>query len=419
MKQVNIFIIATGTEITSGKSLDTNSMWIANQLTEEGYTVSGFSALPDDPEILNRSITNLALNLGENLLIMTGGLGATGDDHTLNIISSITNSGRVRIEAAYEKLVRVSETRGPEYVKTLSFTEKQTYIPETAECLNNDIGIAPGFYINLNETTKIAALPGVPVEMKAMFTQYLLPRIKKDYPNTKKFYVSRQIWLLTEGLYQKNFINKFEQILKDKNIEWGVTARAAHIKVSFKSHSEENLNFIMKLLVDEYPERITVDLLEEIHTYLLENKETISTGESCTGGYIGKVLTDKAGSSNYYLGSVVTYSNSMKSKLLGVNKNTLEKFGAVSEETAEEMLNGLQEVFGSTYMISVTGIAGPSGGTDSKPVGTVFIGIKRTDKKSKVFEHHYPHGRESFRDAVCHLALYYLYLEIKNFSKES
>ena len=419
MKNINIFIISTGSEITSGKSLDTNSMWIANQLTDAGYTVSGFTVLPDDPEKLMEGISSLSRNSGFNLLLMTGGLGATGDDHTLSVVRKITKTGQIRIEPAYEKLVRVTEARGPEYMKTLSFTEKQTYIPERADCLNNDVGIAPGFYIEIGKDAKLAALPGVPVEMKAMFINYLFPKILRDFPTKKKLYASRQIWMLTEGLYQKNFINKYDSFLREKDIEWGVTAKAAHIKVSFRSYFPESIDSILKLLEEEFQERISTDLQEEIHLLLQERNESVSTGESCTGGYIGKLLTDKSGSSKYYPGSVVTYSNAMKSRLLNVRESTLDKYGAVSEETAIEMLSGLENIFGTTYSIAVTGIAGPTGGSEHKPVGTVYIGIKSNSKSPKVYKHHYPYGRESFRDAVSLIALYYLYIEIKNNIKET
>ena len=217
---------------------------------------------------------------------------------------------------------------------------------------------------------------------------------------------------MSEGLYQKEFINENLEFIKENNIEWGVTAKAGHIKVSFISESEKLLNEILKRLQEFYKKLLTDDILESVHQLLINKKETLSTAESCTGGYIGKCITDLAGSSQYYLGSIVSYHNDIKEKLLNVKSDSLKIYGAVSEEVAREMLLGLEKSFQSTYSISVTGIAGPSGGTPEKEVGTVYIGIKRINKEAKIFKHNYPLGRESFRNAVVQISLFYLYNEI-------
>lgn len=414
MDKIQIYILSTGSEITSGKSLDTNSMWISGNLTDDGYTVSGFMAYPDDPILLEEGILNLMQKEGKSLIIMTGGLGATGDDHTLNIIKNITKSELIQIKEAYEKLVMVSQKRGQEYIETLKFTVRQTYIPDISELLPNDVGIAPGFYISLTKDCKLAALPGVPVEMKNMFTNYLINFIKRDFPNRIKFYISKHIWLTTEGLYQKDFINKNINFLEENNIEWGVTAKPAHIKVSFRAHEKNLLNNLIDQLKIQYGNKMTDNIIDSIHEILLERNETVSSGESCTGGYVGKLLTDKSGSSGYYLGTVTAYNNNVKMRILNVKEKTINDFGAVSEETANEMLYGLEQLFNSTYNVSITGIAGPTGGTDNKPVGTVFIGIKKQGREPKIYRNHFPHGRESFREATAQIALYYLHQEITN-----
>jgi nicotinamide-nucleotide amidase len=409
---LHIIIISTGTEITSGKSLDTNSMWIANQLTDNGYTVNKFIVLPDSVEQLKTEISNFSQSKDPTLILMTGGLGATGDDHTLNVISELKGCGLRKVESAYQKLVSISEKRGKEYMNLLPVTSKQTNVPIDSIELENTVGIAPGFYVKLSENCSLAAMPGVPIEMKKMFLDFLLPIIKKEFVVPVIKYLSKYIWNMSEGLYQREFINKNIEYINSNQIEWGVAAKAGYIKISFKSDSLEKLEKIHTLLEETYNEKVTDDIFKLVHELLTNRKETVSTAESCTGGYIGKILTDTAGSSSYYLGSIVSYHNSIKKSLLDVKHETLEKFGAVSEETAREMLIGLEKIMKSQYCISVTGIAGPDGGSNDKPVGTVFIGIKTKGKLEKIYKHIFSIGRESFRDAVSGMAIFYLYKEI-------
>ena len=404
--------MSTGSEITTGKSLDTNSMWIANELSLKGYIAERFIVVPDSPKIIKEEIERFIPSTSPTLIIMTGGLGATMDDHTLNVVLGITDSSKIRVESAYNKLVSISEKRGPQYMELLGVSSKQTYIPENATVLLNNVGIAPGFLVKLGDNFWLSAMPGVPIEMKSMFSNELLPNIIKDFPIVKKLYLSKYIWNMSEGIYQKEFINENLNFIKENNIEWGVTAKAGHIKVSFISESNILLNEILIRLQNFYKKLLTDDILESIHNLLINNKETLSTAESCTGGYIGKCITDLAGSSQYYLGSIVSYHNDIKEKLLNVKRDTLNNLGAVSEEVAREMLIGLENNFKSTYSISVTGIAGPGGGTPEKEVGTVYIGIKRINKEIKIYKHLYPFGRESFRNAVVQISLFYLYNEI-------
>ncbi len=404
--------MSTGSEITTGKSLDTNSMWIANELSLNGYIAERFVVLPDSPSIINEEILRFSNTTQPTLIIMTGGLGATLDDHTLNVVLDILNSPKKRIESAYNKLVSSSEKRGPKYMEILGVTSKQTYVPEAATPLQNNVGIAPGFFLKISDSLWFSAMPGVPIEMKAMFSNELLPIILENFPIVKKLYLSKYIWNMTEGLYQKDFINQNLSFIQENSIEWGVTARAGHIKVSFLSESKDILDSILDRLQILYKDLLTDDILESVHNLLIKKKETLSTAESCTGGFIGKSITDLSGSSIYYLGSIVSYHNEIKEKLLNVKKESLEKYGAVSEEVAREMVLGLESKFQTTYTISVTGIAGPTGGTEEKPVGTVFIGIKKANREIKIYKHLFPYGRESFRNAVVQVSLYYLYREI-------
>lgn len=409
---LNIHIMATGTEITSGKSVDTNSTWIANELTGLGFSISKFIALPDKPLLIEEEIRNIMARPGENLIIMTGGLGATDDDHTLNVISKITGNETVTDQKALEKLTFLSEQRGKIYQDLLPVSRRQTTIPLAARALDNDIGLAPGFYLNLNETTRLAAMPGVPKEMKKMFSDYFLPLMKKDYNKEDLQSRSRSIWGIPESIFQATFIKKNHELI-ETGIEWGVTAKPGHIKVTFKSTSSENLRKIISSLDNEYKDKIGDEIFLDIHSMLTSSKRTVSTAESCTGGLVGKILTDMSGSSAYYLGSVVAYHNDIKQNILGVKKTTLDSVGAVSQETATEMANGVQQKFNTNYAISVTGIAGPTGGSKDKKVGLVYIGIKANHEETKVFKYELPLSREIFRDYVANIALFHLYQKLR------
>ncbi len=409
---LSIHIISTGTEITSGKSVDTNSTWIANELTGLGFSINKFLALPDKPLLIEEEIRSIMARPGENLIIMTGGLGATDDDHTLNVVCKIVEKDAVTDQKALDKLTYFSEQRGKMYQDLLPVSKRQTTIPLGARPLDNDIGLAPGFSLELNTTTRLAAMPGVPKEMKKMFSDYFLPLMKKDYNKEDLQSRSRSIWGVTESIFQATFIKKHQELINE-GLEWGVTAKPGHIKVTFKSTSSERLRKIISFLDTEYKEKIGDEIFLDIHSMLISSKRTVSTAESCTGGLVGKILTDMSGSSAYYLGSVVAYHNDIKQNILGVKKSTLDTVGAVSSETAIEMAEGVQHKFNTNYAISVTGIAGPTGATKDKKVGLVYIGIKANHEETKVFRYEIPLSRDIFRDYVANIALFHLYQKLK------
>lgn len=408
---LSIHILSTGTEITSGKSVDTNSTWIANELTGLGFSISKFLTLPDKPLIIEEEIRTIMSRSGENLIIMTGGLGATADDHTLDVICKISGKPAVTHEKALERLTFLAGQRGKVYQDLLPVSRRQTTIPLDSRVLENDIGLAPGFYLELNDTTRLAAMPGVPKEMKKMFSDYLLPLMKKDYNKENMQSRSRTIWGLTESIFEATFIKNNQELISD-GVEWGVTAKPGHIKVTFKSNSFDNLRKIMGSIDTEYKDKIGDDIFLDIHSMLTSSKRTVSTAESCTGGLVGKILTDMSGASAYYLGSVVAYHNDIKQNILGVKKTTLDSVGAVSPETAAEMANGVQHKFNTNYALSVTGIAGPTGATKDKKVGLVYIGLKANHEEARVFKYEFPLNRDVFRDFAANIALFHLYQKL-------
>lgn len=409
-----IVIISTGSELTAGRSVDTNSGWISNQLFELGWKVNKFVTLPDDPNLIFSELQSLQ-NLSKEipvLVIMTGGLGPTEDDYTLETVLKLTGKTSYSVEKAKLRLVKIYEARGKEYKDILPNVFRQTFVPEGCKTLDNSVGIAVGFIENIGENSYLVCMPGVPSEMMEMFKRRLVPELKKLYPRENLLQKTKWLWNIGESLFQNDFIepNRNEFF---KDAEWGVTANRGYIKCIFQSTNEELLTTIISRLERQYPKIISDDVFQFVHEQMLKEKYTISVVESCTGGLLGKKLTEQAGSSAYFMGGFLTYSNELKSKLLEIPIETIETYGAVSDEIARVMVDGLCQKTGTDYGISITGIAGPLGGSDTKPVGTVFIGIK--DPIGKTIVHHYvfPGNRESIRENASNTALFLIYQSLK------
>jgi nicotinamide-nucleotide amidase len=248
--------------------------------------------------------------------------------------------------------------------------------------------------------------------MKRMFQEFFLPLFKKKYQAKELFTSSHSIWSVSEAVFQETFVKKNKSIIEN-GVEWGVTAKPGHINVTFKSREKQPIQNIEEKLSNDYKELIGDDIFHFIHDMLVSHRKTISTAESCTGGLVGKIITDMPGSSSYYIGSIIAYHNDVKSKLISVKKETIIQDGAVSEDAASEMATGVQNLLSTDYSISVTGIAGPTGGTKDKRVGLVFIGIKSGKEKPEVFRYEFPFNREAFREYVANISLFHLFKKLK------
>ncbi|EMY61083.1 nicotinamide-nucleotide amidohydrolase family protein [Leptospira terpstrae] len=414
MKAPYIVIISTGSEITAGRSVDTNAGWMANQLFELGWKVKKIIGLPDDPDLILSELQTLK-KLAETkpvLVLMTGGLGPTEDDYTLETVLKLNGKKSYSVEKAKIRLVSVYESRGKQYSDILPTVLRQTHVPEDCKTLDNTVGIAVGFVEPMGTNSYLVCMPGVPTEMKEMFRRRLVPELKRIYPRENLVQRTKWLWNIGESLYQKDFVETHREELF-QNVEWGVTANRGYIKCIFQSTDANQLDTIVQRLETQYPNIISDDVFDFVHEHLLSEKLTIAVGESCTGGLLGKKLTDTAGSSSYFLGGFLTYSNKMKESLLGVSSETLQQFGAVSKETAEAMAKGIFEKTNADYCISITGIAGPDGGTELKPVGTVWIGLKTPDGSIQTHSYLFPGNREGIRENASNTALFLLNQSLK------
>ncbi|EKT85564.1 nicotinamide-nucleotide amidohydrolase family protein [Leptospira santarosai] len=415
MASPKIVVLSTGSELTAGRSQDTNSSWIANELFGMGFAVSKFVVLPDDPVVISeelRTLTALATKETSILLVMTGGLGPTEDDYTLEVVCKIKGVTAEESPIAKRKMETFYRLRGRNFQEAMQTAVRQVSVPEGSFVLNNNVGIAPGFILSLAENVHLGCMPGVPGEMTEMFREEFAPWILKTYSPRELYSGFRFVWWMSESQFQKEFISK-EKVIADGKVIWGVAAKRGYIRVSFQSDNRTLIDDLLRKLDTFYGAKSTSDVFEELPKMLIEKKITVGTAESCTGGLIAKTFTDVPGASAYFYGGIVSYDNGVKTGILGVKRNTLEEFGAVSGETAKEMAEGALDALGVDYSISVTGIAGPGGGTPQKKVGLVYFGIGQKDGETEVHEHYFPFPRSSFREFAAHTGIYLLYKRLK------
>jgi nicotinamide-nucleotide amidase len=375
MKHIYAEVITIGDEILYGQITDTNSQFISTELDKIGIKTIRKTSIGDQKEAIMGILKESQERA--DILIFTGGLGPTKDDITKKTIAEFFNDTLEINPVALENVRELFESRGFELTE---INRQQAAIPIKATYLNNAVGTAPGMWFNENGKI-IISMPGVPFEMKYLMENEVLPRLRAHFKTP--FIIHKVIRTVGIG----------ESFLATK-IEFWEDALPEHIKLAYlpsmgqvrlrltgsgddkeklKAEIEAEADKIYPILGKNLYSLDDEELEQAIAKLLLENNATLSTAESCTGGYLAHSITANAGSSAYYLGSVISYSNEVKMDLLGVKKETLESYGAVSEETVIQMAEGARKVLKSTYALATSGIAGPDGGTEEKPVGTIWL----------------------------------------------
>ena len=369
-------VITIGNELISGRILDLNAWYAAGRLTASGLRVTRITTVGDDPERLSRALKRAVEQ--SLFVIATGGLGSTEDDMTNDIVAKTLNRPLCLHEEMFEVINSYVERRGVEM--TSSF-EKMAWMPKGSVMLD-PLGTACGFSLTEDEV-HLYFLPGVPDQMRYLMDRFVLPEILLHY---KTLPVLRQRILKLYGLAEP----RIAEILKDlpgsrENVILGFYPHFPenHITISLRGHDEpsvmgdlDRMENEIRNLVGSFIFATGNQRMEDILGEMLREKDlTISVAESCTGGLIGNLLTNVPGSSNYFLGGVVVYNNKSKVDLLDVSPETLEKYGAVSDLTVREMAEGVKKRLDSDIGLSVSGIAGPDGGTREKPVGSVYVGL--------------------------------------------
>lgn len=371
----DVIIISTGDELLYGTTINTNSSFISGLFFGSNFNVIKHIVIGDD---INSIITCVNDSLKESdIIITTGGLGPTDDDKTVEAVSRIFEKNIVNDEE--------SRIRTEEYFRSMKYTPnsldiKMSSVPEGAIVIKNRTGLAPGFILKSGNKTVIS-LPGVPAEAETMMRQDVIPYLKSEFSLSEEMKLTYRL----SGIRETDINTLVNGIDLPEKLRIGITAKSGicGLTVTGSIHEAEIKNSIDKKIRHTFSKFLIMNDFEspeEELIYLLKSKGlSISTAESCTGGLIAKRITDVAGSSAVYMGSVIAYSNEIKISHLGVDENTIRLYGAVSEKTAAEMAEGIQKKFKTDVSVSTTGIAGPGGGSEEKPVGTVCFGFKIRD----------------------------------------
>ena len=405
---MKIAILSIGNELLSGDTINTNAGWMGRNLTDIGCDICRQITVPDNKDSISNALTEL-VNLKPGYIICTGGLGPTDDDITQQTLFDFVGTESEFDQNYWESLSVRFNRFG---IQIPESNRNQALVPMDGDVIPNPVGSARGSKLQVNDTILIS-LPGVPAEMKAMMTDSIIPMIQENELNPKCIRTLR-----TTGIPESALIEKIAPILeKDHACDigyypslFGVDVRISHTDSQPVDSLSKDFYKTLKLSI--YAEG--KDSIEEVIIQLANSKNsTVSTAESCTGGLIGHRLTEVSGSSDVYKGGFVVYNNESKIDLLGVDKSILKKYGAVSEETAQAMAKNVTNIFASDYGISVTGIAGPSGGTDQKPVGLVYIGFAKNDDV-KVKKFHFGTNRKKNKLRTSQAALNWLRLSLLN-----
>ncbi|MFY0643338.1 MAG: competence/damage-inducible protein A [Bacteroidia bacterium] len=401
-------IITIGDEILIGQTVDTNSAWLGKELNKRGIDILRISSIKDTSPAIKQALHEAEQRA--DVILLTGGLGPTNDDVTKETLASYFNAELVSNTEALQNIEKRFKARG---IAMLQINIEQALVPDNCDVIQNGKGTAPGMWFQRNSKT-IVSMPGVPYEMKAMMSEFVFPRLENQLD---AWHIEHQTITV---------VNIPESVLSNdiSDIE---ASLPPYIKMAFLPH----LNIVRLRLSAKSPNHSKADLRSELNSYfdriksrignswfdgdhslatiigqmLKTRKLTLGTIESCTGGYISHSITVIPGSSAYFLGSYITYSNQLKIDLIGVDANLFTTVGSVSEEVAHQMAIKGKAKLGVDYCISATGIAGPTGATDTKEVGLVYIGLAGPNGLLEVKKNQFRGSREQIIERTAYAAM--------------
>ncbi len=373
---MKVELISIGDELLIGQTVNTNATWLGREFAQRGASVNYTTVIRDTKEDILHAV-DVAFSRVD-VIVVTGGLGPTKDDITKYTLCEYFNTELVLNEEVLARVRGYFEARGREMLDT---NIKQAEMPKSARVLRNDLGTASGMWFD-HEGKVLISLPGVPYEMKHLMMEHAFPLLSEKFPIKSLYHRTLQ----TQGIGESYIAERIEDVETDiRNRGFGLAYLPSSSQVRLRvssEHAEENEQIIesyFRQIEERLPEyvygRENDRLSEVIGRWMIENGKTVGTVESCTGGSIAADLVSVPGSSAYFMGSMVTYSYDLKSKLVGVNMEDIETQGAVSETVVRQMAEGGRKALDVDYCIAASGIAGPGGGMPEKPVGTVWIGI--------------------------------------------
>jgi nicotinamide-nucleotide amidase len=389
MAQINASIITIGDELLIGQVIDTNSAFIAQSLNHIGIVVKSRIAVGDDKEAIENAL-NKAISENQ-IVILTGGLGPTADDITKPLLNAFFNGKMVMHEPTLKHIEYIFEKVHKRPM--IDRNRKQAEVPDTCEVLFNETGTAPGMLFK-KDGCLIFSLPGVPHEMKWLTENKVIPLLKTSFVS----HFVKHRTLLTAGIgesFLAELILDFENAIPSF-IKLAYLPNYGMVRLRLTGTGSDGVALdkildeqfeLLKIKVADYLVTDEDDTMEVVVGKLLKAKhQTVATAESCTGGYIGHLLSKHAGSSTFYTGGIISYDNRIKTQFLDVPTSILQTVGAVSKEAVEQMAIAVREKMNTDYAISVSGIMGPTGNTDEKPLGMVWVGVANKEKVvSKVF----------------------------------
>ena len=405
---MNIALLSIGNELLSGDTLNTNAAWIGRKVTELGCSVQRQITVPDDePSIIDG--LNRLIESRPNYLIITGGLGPTDDDITRTTLFRFVGTDAVFDNDYWSVLSERFKKFGMDIPES---NRNQALVPGLGTVIPNPVGSAQGFQFKVDGSI-LVALPGVPSEMKSMMEQTVIPMIAKSVTGPTMIRTLRTIGIPESALIERIA----DPIDSDHKCNIGYYPSIYGVDIRISSIRQDRVDRLSEVLYSLLGSMIYgegKDTIEHVivHT-AIEKHKTVSIAESCTGGLIGHRLTEIPGSSAIFKGGFVAYSNAAKIMVLGVGQTCIDSYGAVSTETAGQMATNVMDKFGTDYGLSVTGIAGPGGGTDEKPVGLVYIGLADSSN-TEVREYTFGTDRNRNKVRSSQAALNWLRLTLQN-----
>jgi len=377
-----IEIITIGDEILIGQIVDTNSAWMAVELNKAGFQLAQITSVHDDAKLIKEALDN-ALQRAD-IVLFTGGLGPTKDDITKQTLCEYFNTKLIFNQDVYDNIQQLFRTR-PNVMNEL--TKAQAMVPENCTVIQNTVGTAPITWFE-QENKVIVSMPGVPFEMKKVMSDEIIPRLQSYFKTPSVIHKTVQVYGIPESALSIKLTDWENALPEFLHLAYLPNLGIIKLRLSGVADDAQKLNNEMNKQIAS----LTQILGNEIFAYedkplevilsekFKEKRLTVSMAESCTGGNIAHRLTLIPGSSEYFKGSVVAYHNDVKKNVLGVSVEDLEKFGAVSQQVVEEMAYRVRKLMQTDLSVAVSGIAGPSGGTDEKPLGTVWIAVCSKEK---------------------------------------
>lgn len=400
---MNAEIISIGDELLIGQVVNTNASWMAEQLNKSGINVVQISSVSDKADHILKSLKE-AISRAE-IILLTGGLGPTKDDITKTTLMEYFGAKPIFHEPTFE---HIKELFGLRNYAVTEVNKMQAEIPDNCIPLPNRVGTAVGMWFE-QDGKIIVSMPGVPFEMKALMSEQVIPKLLKTF-NIGNI---SQKTIMTTGIGESMLAEKIEEWENSlpTNIKLAYLPQPGIVRLRISAAGEDktDLETLLKTYSDNLQKYVPkaifgyddISIEEVLGNLLRDLGKTVSTAESCTGGYIAHLLTSISGSSNYFTGSVISYTNEVKEKQLSVSKTDLDKYGAVSQQVVEQMAVGVRELLNTDYSMATSGIAGPDGGTDEKPVGTVWIAVANDQGvKSQLFHFGEHRGRNIRRSAL-------------------